>query len=100
MSINTILRKLLFALAFTSLAVLPVPHLFVEGDFENELIGYTTANLTQRISKREFLVNAHKATLIKNLSRPESTSKVPAIFLLSLFSTALPNTLSSTILLL
>jgi hypothetical protein len=101
MSINTILQKLLFVpLVLTILAVLPVAQLFCEWAFKDELIDLTKANLTQGISKREFFVNAQKATLIKNLSRPESTSKLLVILLLN-FSQIAPRTaLSSTILLL
>jgi len=100
MSVDRILRRLLFALACIILVAFPVPYLFAEEYFEHEFSNYTALNLTQGISRKKFLVNPVKTTLIKNLSRPESTSKVPVIFLLNIFATAPHTTLSSTILLL
>ena len=100
MSVDRILRRLLFALACIILVALPVPYLFAEEYFEHEFSNYTALNLTQAISRKKFLVNPVKTTLIKNLSRPESTSKVPVIFLLNIFATATHTTLSSTTLLL
>jgi len=100
MSVNRILRRLLFAVAFIILAAFPVPHLFAEEYFEHDLINYTASNLTQRISPQKFFFNSVKPVIIKNISRPESTSKVPVIFLLNIFATATHTTLSSTTLLL
>jgi uncharacterized protein involved in cysteine biosynthesis len=101
MHVTKTIRKLLFALIFAGLTVCPMPHFSAEE--YHELINYNdykVKNLTQRVSKKKFLVHSEKTVLIKNFSSPEITSTLPGIFLVNLFPTAPRTALSSTRLLL
>ena len=100
MAANRIVRKLLFLLALTGLAVCPVPHFLGEQYFEPELINHTPRELNHRSSKQNLIVSSAKTILTKGLPRPGSTPKLAAPFLPNLFPTQPRLALSSTILLL